>query len=94
MATGGVAYFEIVQDFFFILDVFLSFNTGIFENGTLIMLRAPITISYIKLWFWIDLIASFPYSLVLSPEDYFNVSPNKIDDSNTGVIKIDYKNIL
>ena len=83
MATGGAAVFEIIQDFFFLLDIIVSFNTGIYENGSLVMVRAPIVNSYIRMWFWIDLIASFPYSLVLSYNDYFDIDGSS---DNGGVI--------
>ncbi len=86
LATGGVAIFEIFQDLFFILDMFVSFNTGILEDGTLVMLRVPITINYIKMWFWIDLIASFPYSLVLSYQDYFDINSFHENNINKGVL--------
>jgi len=51
------------------LDIFINFNTGYYDKGLLVMERKRIAINYLKGWFWIDLIASFPYSWVISEED-------------------------
>lgn len=50
------------------------------------MLRGSITLAYVKLWFWIDLLASFPYSLALDHADYFNVMDKPPADTSSGVI--------
>ncbi len=83
-AKGGMGIFEIFQDFYFIVDIILSFNSGTYEDGSIVMLRIPITITYLKMWFWIDLIASFPYSLVLSGKEYFYVF-TEYESSSEGV---------
>jgi len=82
MAVGGVAIFEIIQDFFFIIDIFISLNTGIYDNGSLVLQRKHITISYFKLWFWIDIVASFPYPLAISYQDYFDIN-NALSNNKT-----------
>lgn len=38
-ATGVLAGFEIIQDFYFGLDILISFNTGFFSKGKLVMNR-------------------------------------------------------
>lgn len=81
-AYGGMAVFEIIQDFFFLGDIIVSFNTGIYQEGQLVMLRTPITISYAKFWLWIDLFSSFPYSMALSVEDYFDIRFKAEVDNN------------
>ena len=86
-AVGPIAIFEIIQDFFFLIDIIFTLNTGIHENGGLIMLRAPITIAYFKLWFWIDIIASFPYPIVISYQEYFSIYNANIEDNTMIVIQ-------
>jgi len=71
--TGGMAVFEIVQDFYFMFDILVSFNTGVVENGVLIMTRKEIAIIYFKMWFWLDVVASFPYQMTIEVKDYFNI---------------------
>ncbi len=78
-ATGGLAVFELIQDFYFMIDIFITANTGYYEKGNLILKRTNIIINYLMLWFWLDIAASFPYSLVIDTEDYFNLYP----ESNT-----------
>lgn len=57
--------FEIVTDVIFLTDILISFNTAYYSNGTLITDHKHIVINYIKLWFWIDLASSFPYSRII-----------------------------
>lgn len=52
---------EIILNVMFICDIFINFNTGYYSKGLLVMERRRIVINYLKGWFWIDLIASFPY---------------------------------
>ena len=40
----------------------MTFNTGFYKKGYLVMKRRDIVIEYMKSWFLIDLVASFPYS--------------------------------
>jgi hypothetical protein len=73
-AIGTQALIELIQDFYFLIDILISFNTGFYENGNLYMLRSKIICNYLKLWFWLDSAASFPYSLVVNSEEYFDLS--------------------
>lgn len=50
----------------FLFDIILTFNTAIYKNGNINYSYRIIAIEYLKLWFWIDLIASFPYDLIFS----------------------------
>ncbi|CAD8168918.1 unnamed protein product [Paramecium pentaurelia] len=50
----------------FLFDIILTFNTAIYKNGNINYSYKIIAIEYLKLWFWIDLIASFPYDLIFS----------------------------
>ncbi|CAD8183738.1 unnamed protein product [Paramecium octaurelia] len=50
----------------FLLDILLTFNTAIYKNGNINYSYKIIAIEYLKLWFWIDIIASFPYDLLFT----------------------------
>lgn len=50
----------------FLLDILITFNTGYYSKGALIENRKKIAKHYIKFWFWLDLIASFPYEIATS----------------------------
>ena len=54
--------FETMIDIIFIFDIVMTFNTGFYKKGYLVMKRRDIVIEYMKSWFLIDLVASFPYS--------------------------------
>jgi hypothetical protein len=76
-AEGSSEIFEKIIDFFFIADIrndlikvklyiVLSFNSGYYEQGNLLLNRKKIIFHYVKTWFFIDMVSSFPYSLVLT----------------------------
>ena len=74
---------DIVFNFFFIIDILLNFHTGFYSDGMLVLGRRKIIKNYLMGWFWIDVIASFPYNLFLNSEGS--------DDSQSGhssVVKI------
>jgi hypothetical protein len=48
------------------MDILVSFNTGVYDKGELIYDRKLIAFTYLKMWFWIDLSASFPYDSIVS----------------------------
>ena len=52
------------MDVFFIIDILISFNTGYYKGGMIVMKRRIITNKYLKGWFIIDFIASFPYYFI------------------------------
>lgn len=58
-------YFELITEIYFALDILMTFNTGIYQKGILIMKRKVIFIAYGKFWFWCDVIASLPYSYII-----------------------------
>jgi hypothetical protein len=60
--SGGMQVFETFIDCIFLVDIVISFNTGFYQKGYLVMKRKDIVINYIKTWFLIDLVASFPYN--------------------------------
>lgn len=64
-AEGAWIYLETMIDICFMLDIFVQFNTGFYQQGKLINNRREIIINYTKSWFLIDLVASFPYNWVV-----------------------------
>ena len=61
-AEGGFFIFEVLIDVIFLIDIVVTFNTGFYKKGYLVMKRRDIVINYLKTWFFIDLAASFPYA--------------------------------
>jgi len=61
-----MAVFETIIDISFMLDIFVNFSTGFYKKGYLVMKRKEIIKNYMKTWFFIDFIASFPYSWVFT----------------------------
>ena len=63
--------FEIFVVFFFCVDIILTFNTAVFNEltGLLITDRRKIAWRYLKFWFWIDILSSFPFDLIASAVD-------------------------
>jgi len=55
---------DTVIDFIFLIDLLVTFNTAIYHKGQLVYSRKVISLQYLKLWFWLDLISSFPFGLV------------------------------
>ena len=53
---------EIIITFIFLIDLMICFNTGFYSKGSLIMKHKDIAFEYFKMWFWIDIVATFPYS--------------------------------
>jgi hyperpolarization activated cyclic nucleotide-gated potassium channel 2 len=64
-AVDGLFYLETIMDVSFMIDVIITFNTGFYKKGYLVMKRKDIIINYLKTWFILDLMASFPYSWVV-----------------------------
>ena len=47
--------------------------TGYYKKGILVMRRRHVMWRYIKTWFFLDLIATFPYSWLLSEATHTDV---------------------
>jgi len=64
--------FWVLLDFFvnvfFITDILLNFNTAFFYRGNLVRSRRLIAKRYLKFWFWVDLLGSFPVFYLSSSE--------------------------
>jgi hypothetical protein len=65
-AGTAVDYIEIVFNCFFGLDIIINFCTGFKKNGVLVRNRVKIAKSYLKGWFWIDLVATVPVDLLVN----------------------------
>lgn len=66
---GGMVVFDTIIDCFFMLDILINFNTGFYRKGVVVMKRRDIIFNYLKTWFWLDLIASFPYNWVFNLDE-------------------------
>jgi len=51
---------------FFALDIVFNFCTGYVHNSVVIKHPRLISWNYLRCWFWIDLLATFPFDLVFS----------------------------
>ena len=60
---------ETVMDSVFMCDIIVAFNTGFYKKGYLEMKRKEIIKNYLKTWFFLDLLASFPYSYVINSSE-------------------------
>lgn len=68
-ADGPMLILETIMDVCFMIDVVVTFNTGFYKKGYLVMKRKDIILNYIKTWFILDVLASFPYSWVMNEDD-------------------------
>ena len=58
---------EYITSGIFILDIIYNFNASYFESkGKLVVSRRKIACRYLKCWFWIDFISSFPFYLLIN----------------------------
>lgn len=56
---------EYVTTIIFFLDILYNFNKAYMgSDGKLVVSRRKIACNYLKCWFWIDMIASFPFFLL------------------------------
>ncbi len=54
--------FSYIVDFYFLIDIILMFNTAYYDKGNIVLNRKKIVLNYLKFWFWIDTVTSFPYN--------------------------------
>jgi hypothetical protein len=52
-------------DILFFVDMFVTANTGLYQNGVLIMNRRWVIIEYIKYGIVIDILSTFPYTYII-----------------------------
>ncbi|CAD8075287.1 unnamed protein product [Paramecium primaurelia] len=57
--------FSSISATIFIFDIVLNFNTGVYLEGKLNMDRKEIFKEYVRFWFWIDFVSTFPYDIII-----------------------------
>jgi hypothetical protein len=64
--TLGAAVIDYLILAIFALDILVSFNTAYVDPQTeaIVTDRHQIALQYVRFWFWVDLLAAFPFSLV------------------------------
>lgn len=60
----NMMFLSYLIDACFFLDMIIAMNTGFYKNRSLIMNRRLIIIKYLKTWFILDLLATFPFELL------------------------------
>jgi len=63
--------FEILENIVlasFAMDILVNFNTAVREPGSehVVHNRRSIAIKYIKFWFWVDLISTIPFTIIVA----------------------------
>jgi len=76
----ALSVLNILENIFFIFDIIFKFNTGFYKKGILILNRRRIAKRYLKFWFWIDFLLTFPFEYAIPNEDRdihssFSISP-------------------
>ncbi|CAD8106611.1 unnamed protein product [Paramecium sonneborni] len=60
----------------FTLDIFINFNTAFQHKGQYVYDRTLIFQNYLKWWFWIDVVSTFPFDLI-------------VEAATSGVVQVD-----
>jgi hypothetical protein len=63
------------MDCTFMADIIVAFNTGFYKKGYLVMKRKEIIKNYLKTWFILDILASFPYTWILNSNTSSSTTP-------------------
>ncbi|CAD8128335.1 unnamed protein product [Paramecium sonneborni] len=84
--SGAFAIFNDIMDYYFLIDILLQFQTGYYKKGNFVSQRKQIALNYLKLWFWLDLISSFPYDDMISL--FIDDQNSEQLQRNTQIIKI------
>jgi len=85
--AGNLDIVSNIIDSFFISDLLLNFNTGYYLRGNLVVDRSDIASNYLKSWFALDFMASFPYSHVLDLAGLSDSGSSRVSQS-TRIIRI------
>ncbi len=83
-----LSVFAIVIDAFFISDLLLNFNTGYYLRGNLVVDRSEIASNYLKSWFVLDFMASFPYTYILDAAGVGDDNSSSRVSQSTRIIRI------
>ncbi|CAG9312111.1 unnamed protein product [Blepharisma stoltei] len=63
---GDWIYVEFVVQILFVMDIFVTVNTGYFYKGALVMIRTMMAKQYAERWLFLDLMSSFPWVWLLT----------------------------
>ena len=72
---------NVVIDVFFIVDVFVNFNTGFYHDSQVVMQYWPIAMHYLRTWAAIDIVSSVPFDsifLIAGTDDHQILKMNKV----------------
>jgi len=62
-----------LSDFVFFIDILVNFNSAFYDSqDVLIFKRSKIATTYIKFWFWLDLVSALPFSFIFENQNYGN----------------------
>jgi len=71
--------FDVLADFFFVLDVYINFHTAFYdESGEIVDNYSSTYVNYLRTWFPLDLLASIPYDFIIIIIQVSTDSPNII----------------
>lgn len=84
--TGSMLYLDYCITVCFLFDILLNFNIGYNSKGVIIKGRGKIARHYLKNWFIIDLLVSFPFDWLLHGDELFSEADSahetKLDDGS------------
>ena len=81
-SSTEMLYVDFVITVFFLADIGMTFNTAVYYKGKLQISRKKIISIYLKWWFWVDFMASFPYTwVVIGPLQDDNGSHSKVKNA-------------
>ncbi|CAG9320522.1 unnamed protein product [Blepharisma stoltei] len=76
-------YIEFAVQIMFILDIFVSLNTGYFYKGALVMIRTMMAKHYLEKWLFLDLLSSFPWVWLVTGSVFENEKIAFEENTNT-----------
>jgi len=72
---------EVICNFVFVLDILVSFNCAYPSHGQIIYDRKRIVIRYLKTWFVIDILSTFPWYYILKELTFHSKEYNLIKNA-------------
>lgn len=71
-------YYDIGLDILFFFDIIIRFNTPIYSQGRLITDRKQIAKTYVKTWFFADLVCLIPVTLIRKRSEHWPRDSNDL----------------
>jgi hypothetical protein len=84
-ATTAMSTWDDIMDGFFWADIVLNFFTAAYIRGEKVTSPKVIAATYLKFWFWLDVLSVFPYDKIFS-EDLEEA--DKASDKNSSEFKL------